>query len=122
LETIKEVHAVQVLDSRGNPTLKVTVKTERSEGWAIVPSGASTGIHEAIELRDGKKPYSGKGVEKAIHIINKELNKELHGISVTEQHRIDGTMLDIDKTQNKSKLCGNTMIGVSLDVARAAAV
>ena len=121
METIQSISAIQVLDSRGNPTLKVNVKTENFSGWAVVPSGASTGIHEALELRDGKKPYSGRGVEKAAQIINKELSKELAGIPITDQVKIDGTMLDLDRTENKSRIGGNTMIGVSLAAARAGA-
>ncbi|MBN1792061.1 phosphopyruvate hydratase [Candidatus Woesearchaeota archaeon] len=121
METIQEVKAIQVLDSRGNPTLKVYVRTESQRGWAIVPSGASTGVHEAMELRDDKKPYHGKGVEKAVETINNIISKELIGIPVTEQFKIDGTMIDLDKTENKSKLGGNAMIGVSLATARAAA-
>ncbi|MBN2141769.1 phosphopyruvate hydratase [Candidatus Woesearchaeota archaeon] len=121
VETIQEVKAIQVLDSRGNPTMKVYVRTESQKGWAIVPSGASTGVHEAIELRDGKKAYGGKGVEKAVDNINKLISKELEGIPITDQVKIDGTMIDLDGTPNKSKLGGNAMIGVSLAAARAGA-
>jgi enolase len=122
LETIQKVFAVQVLDSRAVPTLKVYVKTENFMGYALVPSGASTGIHEAVELRDGKKNYMGKSVEKAMHLINKEINQELHGVPIDEQHKIDGTLLDMDHSPNKANIGGNTMIGVSLAAARCAAV
>jgi enolase len=121
MECINEVSAIQVLDSRGNPTLKVYVKTERHSGWAIDPSGASTGAHEAIELRDGKKAYNGKGVEKAVHIINKDINKKLKGIDITDQAKIDAVLEGMDKSPQNGKIGGNTMIGVSLACARAAA-
>ena len=121
MDQIQSIRAYQVLDSRGNPTIKVVVKTEKYSGYAIVPSGASKGAHEAIELRDGKKEYGGKGVEKPIHIINKLINKKLKGMKVTEQEAIDLALKRLDTTNNKSKLGANTLLGVSLAVSRAAA-
>ncbi|MFH0870552.1 MAG: phosphopyruvate hydratase [archaeon] len=118
---IRSIEALQVLDSRGNPTIKVFVRTEKHLGTAIVPSGASTGSREAIELRDGKKAYGGKGVAKAVDIINGKLNKKLRGMKVNEQQKIDAELRSLDGTDNKSKLGGNTLLGVSLAVCRAAA-
>jgi hypothetical protein len=89
MDKIDEIKALQVLDSRGNPTLKVIVKTKKYAGYAIVPSGASTGVHEALELRDKKKEYHGMGVEKAVDNVNKKINKALKGMSVTAQEEID---------------------------------
>ncbi len=117
------VQARQILDSRGNPTVEVDVYLEDGlMGRASVPSGASTGSREAIELRDGNpKVYMGKGVQKAIKNVNVKIAPELVGIEVTEQALIDKLMIEIDGTKNKSKLGANAMLGVSLAVAKAAA-
>jgi len=121
--TIKSVHAREILDSRGNPTIEVEIWLEgEAYGRAAVPSGASTGAHEALELRDGdKKRYNGKGVLKAIEHINNEIAKVVIGLNALHQSEIDHTMLQLDGTPNKSKLGANAMLGVSLAVARAAA-
>ena len=120
---IEYIHASQILDSRGNPTLEVDVYTSNGGfGRAAVPSGASTGIHEAVELRDGDKGiYMGKGVLKAVQNVNTILSDELKGISVFEQRVIDQTMINLDGTPNKSKLGANAILGVSLACAKAAA-
>ena len=114
----------QILDSRGNPTVEVDVYTESGAfGRAAVPSGASTGIHEACELRDGDKSvFMGKGVLKAVQNVNTVLNEELRGMYVTEQKAIDTRMIEIDGTPNKSKLGANAILGVSLACAKAAAM
>lgn len=124
MSRIITTYARQILDSRGNPTVEVDVITETGiVGRAAVPSGASTGIHEAVELRDGnKKEYLGKGVKKAIHNINNILNEELQGFYVTDQNEIDQRMIEIDGTDNKSKLGANAIVGVSLAVAHAGAL
>ena len=121
---IQKIHARQILDSRGNPTVEVDVITSNGElGRAAVPSGASTGKHEAVELRDGKKDfYMGKSVQKAIDNVNKIIAKELVGVSVFEQNLIDLAMIELDKTKNKSKLGANAILAVSLAVAKAAAL
>jgi enolase len=120
---ITNIHARQILDSRGNPTVEVDLHT--SDGYmgrAAVPSGASTGKHEAVELRDGdKKKYLGKGVLKAVNNINEKLAEELYGIDVTNQREIDELMLEIDGTENKSKLGANATLAVSMAAAKAAA-
>lgn len=123
MSQIAHIHARQVLDSRGNPTVEVDVITSSgSMGRAIVPSGASTGKHEAVELRDGKKNfYLGKGVQKAVDNVNKIIAKELINIPVFEQNAIDHIMLQLDGTPNKSKLGANAILAVSLAVAKAAA-
>jgi len=121
LDKIHEIKAYQVLDSRGNPTIKVVIKTKKHIGYAFVPSGASTGLYEAVELRDNKKAYNGKGVEKTVDIINKKINKQLKGIKVTEQEEVDLELKRLDATENKSKIGANTILGVSLAVSRAAA-
>lgn len=119
---IINVHARQIFDSRGNPTVEVDVETENGIiGRAAVPSGASTGEHEAVELRDGGKTYMGKGVLKAVENVNTILAEELIGVSVFEQNYIDNLMCEIDGTPNKSKLGANAILGVSLAVAKAAA-
>lgn len=120
---ITEVKARQILDSRGNPTVEVDLHTsDGSMGRAAVPSGASTGKHEAVELRDGdKKKYLGKGVLKAVNNINEKLSEELYGIEVTNQRQIDELMLEIDGTANKSKLGANATLAVSMAAAKAAA-
>jgi len=120
---IDHIHSGQILDSRGNPTLEVDVFTSKGGfGRAAVPSGASTGIHEAVELRDGDKGiYMGKGVLKAVGNINNILAKELRGLPVLNQGDIDRMMIQMDGTENKSKLGANAILGVSLACAKAAA-
>ncbi len=120
---ITNIYARQILDSRGNPTVEVDLHTsDGSMGRAAVPSGASTGKHEAVELRDGdKKKYLGKGVLKAVKNINETLAEELYGMEVIDQRGIDALMLDIDGTANKSKLGANATLAVSLAAAKAAA-
>jgi enolase len=121
---IQSIHARQILDSRGNPTVEVDVVTENGAfGRAAVPSGASTGINEAVELRDGdKSKYLGKGVLKAVSNVNDVIAPELVGMDVFEQNTIDQIMIDLDGTANKSKLGANAILGVSLAVAKAAAM
>ncbi|RZK49161.1 MAG: phosphopyruvate hydratase [Pedobacter sp.] len=123
MSLIIDVHARQILDSRGNPTIEVEVMTENGIiGRAAVPSGASTGEHEAVELRDGDKSvYLGKGVLKAVENVNTTLAEELRGVDVFEQVLIDQLMIDLDGTENKGKLGANAILGVSLAVAKAAA-
>lgn len=123
MSIIQHIHARQILDSRGNPTVEVDVKTENGfTGRAAVPSGASTGSHEAVELRDDdKKVYVGKGVLKAVENVNEVIADELIGYSVFEQNLLDKIMLELDGTPNKSKLGANAILGVSLAVAKAAA-
>jgi enolase len=122
MSIIINVHARQIFDSRGNPTIEVDVMTENGIlGRAAVPSGASTGEHEAVELRDGGKDYMGKAVTKAVGHVNTIIAQELIGMSVFEQEMIDKTMIDLDGTPNKSKLGANAILGASLAVAKAAA-
>ena len=122
MSIIINVHARQIFDSRGNPTVEVDVLTENGIlGRAAVPSGASTGEHEAVELRDGGKDYMGKAVTKAVGHVNTIIAQELIGMSVFEQEKIDKTMIDLDGTPNKSKLGANAILGASLAVAKAAA-
>jgi enolase len=123
MSTILSIHGRQILDSRGNPTVEVDVITSNGVlGRAAVPSGASTGIHEAVELRDGdEKFYLGKGVLKAVQNVNKVLAEELNGMYVTDQQEIDQRMIEIDGTPNKGNLGANAILGVSLAVANAAA-
>ena len=119
---IKEVYAREVIDSRGNPTVEVEIYTE-SDGFgrAIVPSGASTGEYEAVELRDGdKKRYNGKGVLKAVSNVNDIIGPEIIGMNVFDQAAIDKFMIELDGTENKSKLGANAILGVSLAVSKAA--
>lgn len=120
---ITDIHARQILDSRGNPTIEVDVFTSNGIlGRAAVPSGASTGIHEAAELRDGDKSrYLGKGVLKAVENVNTIINEALQGEDVFDQKRLDRIMIDLDGTPNKSKLGANAILGTSLAIARAAA-
>ncbi|MBL7710902.1 MAG: phosphopyruvate hydratase [Chitinophagaceae bacterium] len=120
---ITNIHARQILDSRGNPTVEVDLHTsDGSMGRAAVPSGASTGKHEAVELRDAdKKKYLGKGVLKAVNNINEKLSEELYGTEVTNQREIDKLMLEMDGTSNKSKLGANATLAVSMAAAKAAA-
>jgi len=121
--TIKSVHAREILDSRGNPTVEVEVLLEGgASGRAAVPSGASTGAHEAVELRDGDKGrYRGKGVLKAVEHVNKEIAQALVGLDALDQSRVDQVMIELDGTTNKSKLGANAILGASMAVARAAA-
>jgi enolase len=123
MSTIISIHARQILDSRGNPTVEVDVITDNGVlGRAAVPSGASTGIHEAVELRDNdKKFYMGKGVLKAVQNVNKVIAEEIQGMFVTDQVEIDKRMIELDGTPNKGKLGANAILGVSLAVAHAAA-
>lgn len=119
---ISDVYAREVLDSRGNPTIEVEVYTESGAfGRAMVPSGASTGEHEAVELRDGEKRYLGKGVQKAVDNVNQIIAPEILGMDVTRQVDIDQLMIELDGTPNKSKLGANAILGVSMAVAKAAA-
>ncbi|HYQ03780.1 MAG TPA: phosphopyruvate hydratase [Polyangiaceae bacterium] len=119
---ILQVNAREILDSRGNPTVEAEVQTDSGLGRAAVPSGASTGEHEAIELRDGdKKRYLGKGVTKAVENINDQLGPALIGLSALDQPAIDKVLLELDGTPNKSKLGANAILAVSMAVARAAA-
>ncbi len=122
MSIITNIHARQILDSRGNPTVEVDVITENGVlGRAAVPSGASTGEHEAVELRDGGAAYMGKGVSKAVENVNDIIAEELLGYSIFEQNLIDKAMIELDGTPNKSKLGANAILGVSLAVAKAAA-
>ncbi|TKC61217.1 phosphopyruvate hydratase [Pedobacter hiemivivus] len=123
MSLIIDVHARQILDSRGNPTIEVDVMTENGVlGRAAVPSGASTGIHEAVELRDNDKAvYMGKGVLKAVANVNDIIATELRGVDVFEQVAIDNLLIKLDGTENKGKLGANAILGVSLAVAKAAA-
>ncbi|ANO47683.1 phosphopyruvate hydratase [Flavobacterium columnare] len=122
MSIIIKIHARQILDSRGNPTVEVDVVTENGVlGRAAVPSGASTGEHEAVELRDGGTAFMGKGVMKAVENVNTTIAEALVGTSVFEQNLIDKIMIDLDGTANKSKLGANAILGVSLAVAKAAA-
>src|SRR5690242_12402974 len=121
--TIVDIHAREILDSRGNPTVSVAVRTSAGHiGEAAVPSGASTGTHEALELRDANpKRYGGKGVLKAVHNVTGPIAKTLRGMAVTDQAGIDKTLLALDGTPNKANMGANAMLGVSLACAHAAA-
>ena len=120
---ISYIEARQILDSRGNPTIEVDVFTEDGNmGRAAVPSGASTGEHEAVELRDNAKEFGGKGVLKAVENVREVIAPELMGISVFEQNLIDQIMIELDGTANKGNLGANAILGVSLAVAKAAAL
>jgi len=122
MSVITKIHARQILDSRGNPTVEVDVTTEKGYfGRAAVPSGASTGEHEAVELRDGGSSFMGKGVSNALKNVNNILSEAVLGMSVFNQAEIDQKMIDLDGTPNKSKLGANSILGVSLAVAKAAA-
>jgi enolase len=122
MTAILDITGREILDSRGNPTVEVDVRLEDgSFGRAAVPSGASTGAHEAVELRDGGKRYGGKGVEKAVAAVNGEIFDALCGMEAEEQRRIDDAMLALDGTPNKARLGANAILGVSLAVAKAAA-
>ena len=124
MSKIKKITAREILDSRGNPTIEVEVVLDNKiKAWAAVPSGVSTGSYEALELRDGdKKRYGGKGVLKAVDNINKKIAPKLIGLNPKDQKKIDKLMLDLDGTKNKSKLGANAILGVSLAVARVAAI
>jgi enolase len=122
MSAIVHVHGREVLDSRGNPTVEVEVVTESGAlGRALVPSGASTGTHEAVELRDGGDRFLGKGVSKAVRNVNESIAAALEGMDVFDQAGVDGTMTDLDGTANKGKLGANAILGASLATARAAA-
>ena len=123
MSVIESVYAREVLDSRGNPTVEVEVALESgAEGRAIVPSGASTGAFEAVELRDGDKSrYLGKGTQNAVNNVNTIIAPELEGLDAFDQPGIDGLLLELDGTPNKGKLGANAILGVSMAVARAAA-
>src|SRR6478672_11154328 len=123
MTAITDIIGREILDSRGNPTVEVDVILEGgARGRAAVPSGASTGAHEAVELRDGdKKRYSGKGVRKAVDAVNGEIFDALGGMDAEAQVQIDQTMIALDGTPNKSRLGANSILGVSLAVAKAAA-
>ncbi|MEO1330588.1 MAG: phosphopyruvate hydratase, partial [Pseudomonadota bacterium] len=119
---IIDITGRQILDSRGNPTIEVDVLLEDdSFGRAAVPSGASTGAHEAVELRDGASAFGGKGVLKAVEAVNGEISESLLGLDATDQTFIDRTLIDLDGTENKGRLGANAILGVSLAVAKAAA-
>jgi enolase len=120
MSRITQVHARQVLDSRGNPTVEVEVVAGRS-GRAIVPSGASTGVHEAVELRDGGDAWGGKGVSTAVANVNGEIADAVRGLDVAEQENLDRTLIELDGTPNKGRLGANAILGVSLAAAKAAA-
>ena len=122
MSEIVDIHARQIIDSRGNPTVEVDVTLEDgSFGRAAVPSGASTGVHEAHELRDGGEAYKGKGVQNAVEAVNGEIANELEGLDATEQRLIDGLMIELDGTDNKKRLGANAILGVSMATAKAAA-
>ncbi|MFQ6051793.1 MAG: phosphopyruvate hydratase [Candidatus Hydrothermarchaeota archaeon] len=118
---IESIHAREILDSRGNPSIEVDVYTLYGFGRASIPSGASTGTHEALELRDGEKRYHGKGVMKAVNNVNEIIAPEIVGMDVISQREIDEKMIELDGTDNKSKLGANAILGVSIAVAKAAA-
>jgi len=120
--SISRIRAREVLDSRGNPTIEVEVETEGgASGAAIVPSGASTGLYEAVELRDGGSRYHGRGVLRAIESVSKAIGPRLIGVDAREQVQIDRIMIELDGTENKSRLGGNAVLGVSIACAKAAA-
>jgi len=122
MAAIESIHGRQVLDSRGNPTVEVEVTLDSgARGLAIVPSGASTGEYEAVELRDGGDEYGGKAVGKAVSHVNGEIADSLEGADAAEQPALDRKMIELDGTPNKSKLGANAILGVSLATARAAA-
>lgn len=123
MSAIIDIHARQILDSRGNPTIEVDVYCESGvTGRAAIPSGASTGIHEAVELRDGNKEYLGKGVLKAVHNVNNVIKEEIVGFQVTDQGELDQKMIELDGTANKGRLGANAILGVSLAAAKAGAM
>ena len=123
MSKIKKISAREVLDSRGNPTIEVDVFTDKCFASAIVPSGASTGSHEALELRDGDKSmYNGKGVLKAVNNVNKIISKKIIGLNCENQKKIDELMINLDGTDNKSNLGGNAVVGVSMAVCKIASL
>ena len=123
MSKIKSIHAREILDSRGNPTVEVELSLEGGEGAiAAVPSGASTGAHEAVELRDDDSRYVGKGVQQAVKNVNEVLAKELIGMDSLDQKAVDQKMIDLDGTENKSKFGANAILGISLANAKAAAL
>src|SRR4030042_295358 len=119
---IRKIRAREILDSRGNPTLEVEVSTHNHTGKAMIPSGASTGKHEAFELRDNEKRYLGMGVQRAVDNVNKIISKKLIGMDAREQENIDKAMIELDGTPHKSRLGANAIMGVSLEAARTAAL
>ena len=123
MSSIDHIYARQILDSRGNPTVEVDVFSSNGHiGRAAVPSGASTGIHEAVELRDGDKSmYLGKGVMKAVGNVNNVINETLKGMDIFDQKAIDKALIELDGTENKSSLGANAILGTSLAVAKVAA-
>ena len=123
MTAIIDIHARQILDSRGNPTVEVDVLLEDgSFGRAAVPSGASTGAHEAVEKRDGDKSrWLGKGVEAAVQAVNSEIAEEVLGLDAEDQADLDRAMIELDGTENKGRLGANAILGVSLAAAKAAA-
>src|SRR5919106_791225 len=122
MATIENVHGRQVLDSRGNPTVEVEVVLDSgARGLAIVPSGASTGEFEAVELRDGRDAWGGKGVANAVSHVNGEIAEAVRGADAAEQSALDGKMIELDGTDNKGRLGANAILGTSLATARAAA-
>src|SRR5207253_7070367 len=120
---IADVHARQILDSRGNPTVEVELRlASGAVGRAAVPSGASTGVHEALELRDGdKRAWGGKGVSQAVRNVNTEIAAALEGLDAEDQRAVDTRLLELDGTQNKGRLGANAILGASLAAAKAAA-
>src|SRR3984893_19519173 len=119
---IEDVTALEVLDSRGNPTLSVTVHTGLGSGTAVVPAGASTGAHEAVELRDeDPERFGGKGVQQAIANVEGEISEAVEGMDVTGQEELDRSLIDLDGSPNKSRLGANAILGVSLAGAHAGA-
>ncbi len=122
MNAIKDVHARQIFDSRGNPTVEVDVRLESGAlGRAAVPSGASTGVHEAVELRDGGDAYGGKGVTKAVANVEGEIAAAVRGRDATDQEGLDRMLVELDGTENKGRLGANAILGVSLANAKAAA-
>src|SRR6266545_4000868 len=122
MSTIASLHGREILDSRGNPTVEVEVALDDGTfSRAAVPSGASTGAFEAVELRDGDERYGGKGVRKAVNAVLETINPELIGFEASEQRLIDAALIDLDATPDKSRLGANAILGVSLAVAKAAA-
>src|ERR1700733_14160589 len=123
MSQIAKIHAREIIDSRGNPTVEVDVQLESGAfGRAAVPSGASTGAHEAVELRDGdSERYGGKGVLRAVENVNDEISDAVVGMEAHDQIALDGAMIELDGTPNKSRLGANAILGVSLAVAKATA-
>jgi len=122
MPTIKDLHAREVLDSRGNPTIEVDMFSENNMARAIVPSGASTGVHEAVELRDGDKTrYLGKGVLNAVKNVNEIIKPAVLSDDIFDQEALDKKLIDLDGTENKGKLGANAILGVSLACAQLAA-